>query len=102
MSVLKANFCFIFLLVVALAAVGEAICRGGDSCCSSQDKCGWGEGDCDYDSDCKGALTCGYNNCGKIRGSFDWDDDCCKYSRVLNRPHSGEKYTLEIAAAFGI
>ena len=28
----------------------------------------------------KGALTCGDNNCGKIRGSFDWDDDCCKYS----------------------
>merc|ERR1719309_561783 len=43
--------------------------------CSSYNKCGVGEGDCDKDVDCDDGLTCGENNC---RGNqFNSKDDCC-------------------------
>ena len=53
-------------------------CNGGDACCSTMNKCGEDEGDCDNDSDCKDALKCGNENCSQKRG-FQWDatDDCC-------------------------
>ena len=38
-------------------------CRGGENCCSKDDKCKWGEGDCDHDDQCVGMLKCGNNNC---------------------------------------
>ena len=34
-----------------------------------------GEGDCDWDNDCKGNLVCGSNNCAG--STFDSTDDCC-------------------------
>ena len=53
-------------------------CTGGDSCCTTTNKCGEQEGDCDYDSDCKEGLKCGNDNCNQKKG-FEWDseDDCC-------------------------
>ena len=42
-------------------------------CCTSQDKCNLGEGDCDNDSHCAGSLVCGYNNCAAGDSSMD----CC-------------------------
>ena len=43
-------------------------------------KCDEGEGDCDFDSDCKDGLKCGdsFNNCWPNSGG-EWDtkDDCC-------------------------
>ena len=53
-------------------------CKGGDDCCSSENKCKEWEGDCDSDSDCNDGLICGYRNCPKKYG-YDWDfeDDCC-------------------------
>ena len=53
-------------------------CAGGNSCCSTTDKCGEDEGDCDNDSDCKEGLKCGNDNCSQKSG-FQWDtaDDCC-------------------------
>ena len=53
-------------------------CTGGDSCCTSTNKCDVDEGDCDWDSDCKAGLKCGSNNC-KVKTGLDWDskDDCC-------------------------
>ena len=42
--------------------------------------CGYGEGDCDWDGDCKPGLTCGDNNCRSMNpGNRNWDatDDCC-------------------------
>jgi len=51
-------------------------CTGEDSyCCEYDTPCLWGEGDCDWDSDCKGDLVCGSNNCSTV-GS-DSGDDCC-------------------------
>ena len=36
----------------------DLVCKGGDSCCFGA-KCKEGDGDCDKDSDCQGALVCG-------------------------------------------
>ena len=55
-----------------------AKCTGGDSCCSEENKCGPGEGDCDSDADCLEGLLCGTGNCPSSRSAFwDVDDDCC-------------------------
>merc|ERR1711962_840414 len=55
----------------------EKMCDGGDSCCGAKwHKCGEGEGDCDYDTDCQNGLTCGLDNC--VGDSFDETDDCCE------------------------
>ena len=51
------------------------VCYGGDSCCNGQ--CGLGEGDCDRDSDCKGDLVCGSDNCPRTGLQWDSGDDCC-------------------------
>lgn len=58
-------------------------CFGGDSCCGSNGyQCGEGEGDCDYDSDCKPGLVCGKDNCKNPDihpdgAGYDATDDCC-------------------------
>ena len=68
-----------------------ATCHGDDcnannppACCS---RLGYGDGDCDHDSDCMGDLLCGRNNCGDFRDAAGWPteselgwdttDDCC-------------------------
>jgi len=53
----------------------EVGCNGGDSCCSSTNKCGEREGDCDNNVDCQPGLICKSFGCDG--SSFDWDDDCC-------------------------
>ena len=53
------------------------VCRGGDSCCSSNNRCDSGEGDCDWDSDCKPGLICGSRNCPQTGYLWDSTDDCC-------------------------
>merc|ERR1712168_643028 len=55
---------------------GTYTCKGYDDCCGNAGyKCGSGEGDCDWDSDCKSGYYCGSNNCwGPL---FDSTDDCC-------------------------
>ena len=54
---------------------------GDDGCCDRGSyKCGYGEGDCDSDSDCSGSLACGNNNCRLLHNDHStWDstDDCC-------------------------
>ena len=44
-----------------------------DGCCTSDNPCEFGEGDCDRDSHCKGGNTCGTDNCWW--GDYD---DCCE------------------------
>ena len=47
-----------------------------DDCCSVEEPCGLGQGDCDVDIECAGDLICGENNCGvefTNRGA-----DCCQ------------------------
>ena len=50
--------------------------NGGDSCCTEDNLCQKGEGDCDTDAQCAGELTCGHNNC--VGDLFDLLDDCCR------------------------
>ena len=48
-----------------------------DGCCTSEQRCGAGEGDCTDDSDCMPGLVCGKNNCPKDQG-FGNRADCCE------------------------
>merc|ERR1719347_2195256 len=46
--------------------------------CTSSDRCGEGEGDCDTDRDCRAGLICGDNNCRDIHGyQATKEADCC-------------------------
>ena len=54
-----------------------AACNGGDSCCSADNPCKEGAGDCDVHQDCAGELLCGQNNCDLNNPGFDSNDDCC-------------------------
>ena len=44
------------------------------SCCTVENPCGIGEGDCDNDNQCIGYLVCGTDNCGS---EFASQMDCC-------------------------
>merc|ERR1711970_876798 len=60
----------------------------GRRCCTPENPCGLGEGDCDGPLDgglsdgdlgCEGDLVCGSNNCQKFGRYFHKSDDCCDY-----------------------
>jgi len=67
-------------------------CKGrnfspGRRCCTPEDPCDEGEGDCDGaldggtndgDKGCKGSLVCGSNNCKKFGAYYHEKDDCCE------------------------
>ena len=57
------------------------------SCCSSQNKCQIGMGDCNIDNDCEKGLMCGINNCmsefSNQNNSWNWYDDCCTGRKVI-------------------
>ena len=47
------------------------------TCCSTkEEKCSIGEGDCDFDHDCKDGLTCGEDNCNSDFPGTEYD--CCQ------------------------
>merc|ERR1712055_99838 len=50
-------------------------CNGGEDCCTEDEVCGLGEGDCDTDAQCAPGLLCGKENCQGT--SYDSTDDCC-------------------------
>merc|ERR1712038_1735954 len=60
---------------------------GDKRCCTPENPCGEGEGDCDGPGDggfhdghagCKGDLVCGSNNCNKFGHYYHEKDDCCE------------------------
>jgi len=66
-------------------------CRGrnfdGRRCCTPDEPCGEGEGDCDGAGDgglndgdrgCRGDLVCGSNNCKQFGNYYHEKDDCCE------------------------
>merc|ERR1712087_678469 len=80
-------------------------CRGrnydGKRCCTPDNPCDEGEGDCDGPGDgglndghagCKGDLVCGSNNCLKFGAYYHEKDDCCEKSSspLLTAPKSPE------------
>jgi len=61
-------------------------------CCTPENPCGEGEGDCDGPGDggsndghrgCRGGLVCGSNNCLKFGLYYHEKDDCCEQPRSL-------------------
>merc|ERR1740122_524544 len=59
----------------------------GRRCCTPEQPCGEGEGDCDGPGDggdhdghagCRGDLQCGSNNCRKFGAYYHPKDDCCE------------------------
>jgi len=68
----------------------------GRRCCTPEDPCDEGEGDCDGPGDggqhdghrgCKPGLVCGTNNCRKFGLYFHEKDDCCeKPSSLTTQP----------------
>lgn len=61
-------------------------CRGEDShCCTAETPCEYGEGDCDKDTDCAGALICGKDNCPARPHGFDRTDDCCTTNMIADQ-----------------
>ena len=65
----------------------------GRRCCTPENPCDEGEGDCDGPGDggrndghagCRGDLICGSNNCLKFGSYYHPKDDCCE------RPSSSE------------
>jgi len=74
-------------------------CHGKDSgCCTANNPCILGDGDCDWDYQCARDLVCGDNSCGTAFG--DAGDDCCMMPQVefpkamchLNRWVDGDGY----------
>ena len=47
-----------------------------DGCCTGDQPCGEGEGDCSNDSDCMPGLECGSPHCPKDQGFSD-RAECC-------------------------
>ena len=45
-------------------------------CCTKEEKCSIGEGDCDLDDDCQEGLICGVDNCDS--GFPGTEYDCCQ------------------------
>eukprot|EP00092_Neocalanus_flemingeri_P030174 GFUD01032752.1.p1 GENE.GFUD01032752.1~~GFUD01032752.1.p1 ORF type:complete len:359 (+),score=66.98 GFUD01032752.1:137-1213(+) len=56
-------------------------CRGRNfdtgRCCTTENPCVEGEGDCENNEDCEGNLSCGNNNCKKFGDFYHEKDDCC-------------------------
>merc|ERR1712223_1102496 len=68
-------------------------------CCSTENKCGEFEGDCDNDDHCKAGLKCGDNNCPRAfeDRSFDccYDPDVYSRSEELPNDYLGNNYDCE-------
>ena len=86
-------FCLFFgtILSQILAPPAGQRCAGrnwnGRRCCTPENPCDEGEGDCDGPGDggkhdghagCKGDLVCGSNNCKKFGLYYHENDDCCE------------------------
>ena len=69
-----------------------AACDGNSNtnwgCCSISRPCDIGGGDCDNNSDCKGDLVCGKDNCKDdySSASSNWDSaaDCCIVRKYIH------------------
>jgi len=111
------KLCIVFLLCVAVLVQGRNVkkvhsemtakrdasvyyglrCRGDNGgCCTDDNPCDKGDGDCDYDSQCARDLVCGNSNC-----KFPGDDDCCEEKYVYyakeypDRPQHREALCLQ-------
>ena len=58
---------------------GETACgnKSFPKCCTEENPCDDGEGDCQDDTHCAGNFVCGKNNCDRALG-YSEKDDCCE------------------------
>merc|ERR1712096_30344 len=96
-------------------------CRGrnydGRRCCTPENPCNEGEGDCDGAGDggvndgdrgCRGDLVCGSNNCKKFGAYYHEKDDCCEkpaatfQTRPIIRQQTKGKQNQKIPASCNI
>ena len=74
----------------------------GRRCCTPENPCGEGEGDCDGPDDgglndghagCRGDLVCGSNNCKQFGHYYHEKDDCCERpSSVQQDPYVAHQH----------
>ena len=66
---------------------------GSRRCCTPDEPCDIGEGDCDGPGDggghdnhtgCKGNLVCGRNNCRQFGNYYHEKDDCCEKPQIMD------------------
>merc|ERR1712212_76517 len=81
MNLLQAGILAILALALPITAQ-SGVCGTWDrskswSCCTSSNRCGVGEGDCDHDSDCQDGLICGRDNCPRYLAGAHRQADCC-------------------------
>jgi len=96
-------------------------CRGrnydGRRCCTPENPCGEGEGDCDGagdgglndgDTGCRGDLVCGSNNCKQFGAYYHEKDDCCEKPAatfqtrpIIRQQEQGERH-LKISTSRNI
>jgi len=62
-----------------------------NECCSVEEPCGLGEGDCDIDDECYGHLVCGKNNCRRDGTGFTIFADCCQPPEEATRSISSRE-----------
>ena len=85
-------------------------CRGrnydGKRCCTPENPCDEGEGDCDGPGDggqhdghegCKGDLVCGSNNCLQFGSYYHPKDDCCERPSLNTSEPRAESTTSSVA-----
>ena len=96
MAQLSVRLCLLLSLILSVSSVpsqpgpGQR-CAGrnynGRRCCTPEQPCNEGEGDCDGPGDggqhdghagCKGDLVCGSNNCLQFGEYYHPKDDCCE------------------------
>merc|ERR1712106_1060046 len=68
--------------IMGMHAQAGLRCRGrnfdqGVRCCTREQPCGEGEGDCENNAECGQGLACGTNNCKQFGDFFHKKDDCC-------------------------
>ena len=69
------------ILIIPARCSGSLSNSSNSLCCTNENKCEKGMGDCDSDSECAKELICGVNNCktdfSHEGSNWNWYDDCC-------------------------
>ena len=56
-----------------------------EKCCTNDEPCVEGEGDCENDDECREDLVCGNNNCKEFGSFYHEKDDCCIQKSVVDQ-----------------
>merc|ERR1711962_147094 len=90
MNLLQAGILAVLAICIALPITvqskdcGTWMSKSSWSCCSTSNRCGVGQGDCDRDSDCQDGLICGNDNCRSFIPGVHPRADCCIKKPVAN------------------